>query len=93
MDATYFEKFCLICYQDNFDGYTQLIRFTDNEDYLEMKEDLENLIKLGIQIESTTLFSSYSKNVLAMVDSISQTYCWARIEKYCFDAFKNSNSK
>lgn len=48
MDATYFEKFCLVCYQDNFDGYTQLIRFTDKEDYFEMKEDLENLIKLGI---------------------------------------------
>lgn len=48
MDATYFEKFCLICYQDNFDGYMQLIRFADNEDYQEMKEDLENFIKLCI---------------------------------------------
>ena len=54
MDATYFEKFCLICFQDNLDGYTQLIRFTENENYLEMKEDLESLIKLGIQIESIT---------------------------------------
>jgi hypothetical protein len=36
MDATYFEKFCMICYQDNEDGYTQLIRFTDGEHYSEM---------------------------------------------------------
>ncbi|WP_456238482.1 transposase [Pedobacter petrophilus] len=54
MDATYFQKFCLVCYQDDFDGYTQLIRFTDKEYYFEMKEDLENFIKLGIQIESVT---------------------------------------
>lgn len=54
MDATYFEKLCLICYQDNLNGYTQLIHFTDSANYLEMKEDLENLIKLGIRIESIT---------------------------------------
>lgn len=40
MDATYFENFCLICYQDNQDGYTQLIRFTDSEKYEEMREVL-----------------------------------------------------
>lgn len=54
MDATYFEKFYMICYQDNEDGYTQLIRFTDGEHYSEIKEDLDNLIKLGVQIESIT---------------------------------------
>lgn len=32
MDATYFQNFCLICYQDNLDGYTQLIRFSNCED-------------------------------------------------------------
>jgi hypothetical protein len=31
IDATYFAKFCLICYQDGSDGYTQLLRFTDGE--------------------------------------------------------------
>ena len=54
MDATYFEQFCLLCYQDHEDGYTQLIRFSDGEHYLEIKEDLYNLIKLGVQIESIT---------------------------------------
>ncbi len=54
MDATYFEKFCMICYQDNEDEYTQLIKFTDGEHYSEIKENLDNLIKLGVQIESIT---------------------------------------
>ena len=44
----------MICYQDNEDGYTQLIRFTDGEHYSEINEDLDNLIKLGVQIESIT---------------------------------------
>ena len=54
VDATYFESFCLVCYQDHEDGYIQLIRFTDGEHYQEIKEDLDNLIRLGIKIESIT---------------------------------------
>ena len=54
MDATYFRQFCLLCYQDHDDGYTQLTRFSDGEHYSEIKEDLDNLIKLGVQIESIT---------------------------------------
>jgi len=47
MDATYFTQFCLVAYQDDLDGYTQLIRFTGGEHYQEIREDLENLIRLG----------------------------------------------
>ena len=54
MDATYFKAFCVVCYQDDEDSYTQLIRFTDGEHFIEIKEDLENLIKLGVHIESVT---------------------------------------
>ena len=54
MDATYFKQFCVVCYQDDEDGYTQLIRITDGEHFLEIKEDLDNLIKLGVHIESIT---------------------------------------
>lgn len=53
-DATYFKQLCLLAYQDSEDGYTQLIRFSDGEHYQEIKEDLDNLIKLGVQIESVT---------------------------------------
>lgn len=49
-----FSSFCLVAYQDHYDGYTQLIRFSDGEHYVEIKEDLDNLIKLGIRLESIT---------------------------------------
>ncbi len=52
IDGTYFNKFYLIAYQDDLDGYTQLIRFTDGEHYHEVKKDLENLIKLDSIIKS-----------------------------------------
>src|SRR4030095_14782361 len=48
LDATYFKQFCLLSYQDHDDGYTQLIRFSDSEHYTEIKEDLFNLIQLGV---------------------------------------------
>ena len=44
----------MVCYQDHDDGYTQLIRFSNGEHFEEIKEDLDNLIKLGVQIESIT---------------------------------------
>jgi hypothetical protein len=40
VDATYFKKFCVVCYQDNIISYTQLFRFSDAERYEEIKEDL-----------------------------------------------------
>ena len=54
VDATYFKQFCLLCYQDDEDGHIQLIRFSDGEHYEEIKEDLDNLIKLGLRLESIT---------------------------------------
>jgi transposase-like protein len=85
MDATYFQKFCLICYQDNLDGYTQLIRFTDNEDYQEMKEDLQNLIKLGIQIESITTdgHKSILKAIKNAVPEAKVQRCLVHIQRMC----------
>lgn len=44
----------MVLYQDFDEGYTQLIRFTDGERYEQIKEDLDNLIRLGVQIESVT---------------------------------------
>jgi transposase-like protein len=54
IDGTYFNHFCLIAYQDDYDGYTQLIRFSDGEHFEEIKEDLQNLIELGLTLESIT---------------------------------------
>jgi len=55
IDGTYFTgDLCLILYFDNDVKYTQLYRFSDKEDYRQIKEDLENLRVLGIEIESIT---------------------------------------
>jgi len=54
IDATYFKQFCLVCYQDFGLKYTQLHRFTDNENFEEIREDLENLKTLGLNILSIT---------------------------------------
>jgi hypothetical protein len=55
IDGTYFTKdLCLILYRDNTVKFTQLYRFSSGERYEELKEDLENLLALGVQIESIT---------------------------------------
>lgn len=85
MDATYFEQFCMVAYQDDYDGYTQLIRFTDGEHFEEIKEDLENLILLGVKLESIT--SDGHKSILkaikkAVPDVLSQR-CLVHIQRMC----------
>lgn len=45
---------CLVLYHDYDIRYIQLHRLTDRERYEEVKEDLENLQKLGVEIESIT---------------------------------------
>jgi len=55
IDATYFPNdLCLVLYYDHDIRYTQLYRMTDQERYEQMREDLENLKKLGIDIASIT---------------------------------------
>lgn len=85
MDATYFAQFCLVAYQDDFDGYTQLIRFTDGEHYEEIREDLNNLLRLGVKLESIT--TDGHKSVLKAInksdgDIITQR-CLVHIQRMC----------
>ena len=55
IDGTYFSNnLCLILYRDQSIRYTQMYRFSDGEWYNELKEDLENLLAMGVQIESIT---------------------------------------
>lgn len=55
IDGTYFSNcICLVLYSDATIKFTQLYRFSNGENYKEIKEDLENLLKLGVQIESIT---------------------------------------
>lgn len=55
LDGTYFpNKLCLVLYRDNNVKATQIYRITDGEWFEEICEDLQNLLSLGIQIESVT---------------------------------------
>jgi len=85
MDATYFSKFCLVAYQDDFDGYTQLIRFTDGEHYSEIKEDLDNLIRLGVQLESITTdgHKIVLKAIKKSVPDVLVQRCLVHIQRMC----------
>jgi hypothetical protein len=85
IDATYFRKFCLLCYQDGEDGYTQLLRFTDGEHYEEIKEDLNNLLYLGIQIESITTdgHKSIIKAIKKSAPDIIIQRCLVHIQRMC----------
>jgi hypothetical protein len=85
LDATYFEQFCMLCYQDNEDGYTQLIRFSDGEHFGEIKEDLDNLIKLGVQIESITTdgHKSILKAIKKSLPQVVVQRCLVHIQRMC----------
>jgi len=85
LDATYFRQFCLLCYQDHEDGYTQLIRFSDGEHYGEIKEDLNNLIKLGVQIESITTdgHKSILKAIKKSIPDVVVQRCLVHIQRMC----------
>lgn len=85
MDATYFKQLCFVCYQDDEDGYTQLIRVTDGEHYVEIKEDLDNLIELGVQIESITTdgHKSALKAIRKALPNVTVQRCLVHIQRMC----------
>lgn len=85
MDATYFRRFCVVCYQDDEDGYTQLLRVTDGERFSEIKEDLDNLIKLGVQIESITTdgHKSALKAIRKSLPDVTVQRCLVHIQRMC----------
>ena len=85
VDATYFKKFCLVCYQDHEDGYAQLIRFTNGEHFEEIKEDLNNLIQLGVQIESITTdgHKSILKAIKKLLPEAIVLRCLIHIQRTC----------
>ena len=55
IDGSYFPNdLCLILYYDHDLRYVQLYRHTDQERYKQIKEDLDNLKKLGVDVYSVT---------------------------------------
>lgn len=85
IDATYFKRFCAVCYQDHEDGYTQLVRFSDGEHFEEIAEDLTNLIKLGVQIESITTdgHKSILKAIKKSLPGVTVQRCLFHIQRMC----------
>lgn len=75
----------MLCYQDHEDGYTQLIRFTDGEHFSEIKEDLDNLIKLGVHIESITTdgHKSILKAIKNSLPDVMVQRCLVHIQRMC----------
>lgn len=86
IDGTYFSNgICLVLYRDHTIKFTQLYRISDGEHYAEIKEDLQNLLNLGVQIESVT--SDGHKSILKAVkevlpDAILQR-CIVHIQRDC----------
>ena len=55
IDGSYFPKdLCLILYYDHDLRYVQLYRQTDQESYKQIREDLDNLRRLGVDVYSVT---------------------------------------
>jgi len=75
----------MVCYQDNEDGYTQLIRFSSGEHYEEIKEDLDNLIRLGIHLESITTdgHKSILKAIKNALPDVTVQRCLVHIQRMC----------
>jgi Transposase, Mutator family len=85
VDATYFKRFCVVCYQDDLLSYTQLFRFSDAERYEEIKEDLQNLLKLGLQIESITSdgHKATLKAIKKVMPNVLVQRCLVHIQRMC----------
>jgi len=86
IDGTYFSNnLCLVLYRDNTIKFTQLYRLTDGEWYEEMKEDLENLLKLGIQIESITCdgHKALLKAIRKVCKQVVVQRCIVHVQRMC----------
>ena len=86
IDGSYFtNNLCLILYRDNTIKYTQLYRLTDGEWFEEIKEDLDNLLVLGVQIESITCdgHKALLKAIKKTSSPIILQRCLVHIQRMC----------
>jgi len=86
IDGTYFSNgICLVLYRDATIKFTQLYRLSDGEHYWEIKEDLLNLLKLGVQIESVTCdgHKSILKAVREALPNVILQRCLVHIQRDC----------
>jgi hypothetical protein len=86
IDGTYFSKnLCLVLYRDNTIKFTQLYRLTDGEWSDEIKEDLENLLVMGVNIESITCdgHPSQLKAIRKVCGHVVLQRCVVHIQRMC----------
>lgn len=77
IDGTYFSNgLCLILYYDKDLQFVQLYRNSTREKYKEIKEDLENLKKLGVDVYSLTCDGH--KSILKAVQKVYPNACIQR---------------
>lgn len=84
IDGTYFaNKVCLVLYRNHSIKSTLMYRLTDGEWLDEMQEDLQNLISIGICIESVTCdgLSNIIKAVRAVDSRIITQRCVIHIQR------------
>lgn len=84
MDATYFSgDLCLMLYYDYDLKFCQMYRFGKKEVYSEIREDLENLLRLGIKINSITSdgHSSILKAIRKVLPDIKHQRCVVHIQR------------
>jgi len=75
----------LVLYRDNTIKFTQLYRLTDGEWYEELKEDLENLLSLGVNIESITSdgHPALLKAIREVCSEVLAQRCLIHIQRMC----------
>lgn len=86
IDGTYFPNdLCLVLYYDHDIRFTQLYRFTDQERYLEIREDLENIRSLGIQVVSITCdgHSAVLKSIRKVFPEVIIQRCIVHVVRQC----------
>ena len=77
IDGSYFPgNLCLILYYDHDLRYVQLYRHTDQEKFKQIKEDLQNLLKLGVDVYSVTCDGHK-----AILKAVSKVYPHAIIQR------------
>ncbi len=86
IDATYFsEEICLVVFRDDVLKQTQLYRVTDGEHYEELKEDLQNILNLGIKIGGITCDGDKSllKAIKKVYPEVPMQRCLVHIQRMC----------
>lgn len=88
IDGTYFSNgLCLILYYDKDLQFVQLYRTSNKEKFREIKEDLENLKKLGVHIYSVTCDGHK-----AILKSVQKVYPNAVIQRCVVHVKRQSGS-